>query len=36
MGNELKPCPFCDNSKCSVCDMGDDTGCPDCIAEDFK
>lgn len=27
---ELRKCPLCGSSKCSICDMGDDVPCVDC------
>lgn len=27
---ELKNCPFCNSTKCCMCDMGDDVGCVEC------
>lgn len=29
----LKTCPYCDGTKCSHCNMGDDVECPACENE---
>ena len=29
----LRPCPFCDQQKCYICDMGDDVRCASCSGE---
>lgn len=31
---ELRECPYCGSTKCSVCDMGDNCECPACPEED--
>jgi hypothetical protein len=31
---ELRECPWCQSSKCSRCDMGDDVSCVACDGDD--
>ena len=31
----LGECPYCGNSKCCLCDMGDDVECPNCDNRDW-
>lgn len=32
---DLKPCAYCDGSKCSMCDAGDDCACLACEEHDM-